>query len=62
MQKNDNYQGNQIFHLPVQEPVALDRFDYLPITDRPKIIWPGDARLALWVAPNVETLRIHALF
>ena len=54
MQKKDSDQGHQIYHLPVREPVALDRFDYLPITDRPKIIWPGGARLALWVAPNVE--------
>lgn len=31
-----------------------DRFDYSAIIDRPKITWPGGARLALWVAPNVE--------
>ena len=30
------------------------RFDYLPIIDRPAIRWPNDARVALWVAPNVE--------
>jgi peptidoglycan/xylan/chitin deacetylase (PgdA/CDA1 family) len=27
---------------------------YLPITDRPVIKWPKNARVAFWVAPNVE--------
>jgi len=31
-----------------------DRFDYCPIIDRPRIVWPNNARVALWVAPNVE--------
>ena len=31
-----------------------DRFDYCPIVDRPRIVWPNNARVALWVAPNVE--------
>ena len=31
-----------------------DRFDYSPIIDRPAIKWPNDARVALWVSPNVE--------
>jgi allantoinase len=31
-----------------------DRFDYSPIIDRPIIKWPNDARVALWVAPNME--------
>lgn len=30
------------------------RVDYLPIVDRPPIRWPNDARIALWVAPNIE--------
>ena len=30
------------------------RVDYLPIIDRPRIAWPDDARVAFWVAPNVE--------
>ena len=30
------------------------RVDYLPIIDRPPIRWPNGARVALWVAPNVE--------
>ncbi len=30
------------------------RFDYAPITERPIIRWPGTARVAFWVAPNME--------
>ncbi len=29
-------------------------YDYLPYANRPKIRWPGDARVAFWVAPNIE--------
>lgn len=29
-------------------------YDYLPSIDRPKIHWPGAARVAVWVAPNIE--------
>ena len=31
-----------------------DRIDYLPIVDRPVIKWPNDARVALWISPNIE--------
>ena len=31
-----------------------DRFDYSAIVDRPPVRWPRNARVALWVAPNVE--------
>jgi hypothetical protein len=27
---------------------------YVPITRRPKLTWPGNARVALWVNPNIE--------
>ena len=27
---------------------------YVPITRRPKLTWPGNARMALWVNPNIE--------
>lgn len=30
------------------------RIDYLPFNDRPRIRWPGGARVAFWVVPNVE--------
>ena len=38
----------------VGAPLQPDRFDYLPIIDRPVIKWPNNARVALWVAPNIE--------
>jgi allantoinase len=31
-----------------------DRFEYSPIIDRPVIKWPNGARVAFWVAPNME--------
>jgi len=42
--------------LPEESTLALapDRFDYSPITDRPKLTWPDKARVAFWVAPNIE--------
>src|ERR671935_2320073 len=30
------------------------RYEYAPIVRRKKIQWPNDARIALWVAPNIE--------
>ena len=30
------------------------RVDYSPIIDRPPLKWPGNARVAVWVAPNIE--------
>lgn len=29
-------------------------YDYLPWDSRPRITWPGNARVALWIAPNIE--------
>ncbi|MDP6872671.1 MAG: polysaccharide deacetylase family protein [Alphaproteobacteria bacterium] len=29
-------------------------YDYSPFDDRPKITWPDGARVAFWVAPNIE--------
>ena len=34
--------------------LAPGRFDYAPIIDRPVIRWPNNARVAFWVAPNME--------
>src|ERR1700747_2031764 len=34
--------------------LAPGRFDYAPINDRPIIRWPNNARVAFWVAPNME--------
>ena len=35
-------------------PLPPDRLAYSPIIDRPPLKWPNDARVAFWVAPNVE--------
>ena len=29
-------------------------YDYTPQNDRPIVRWPNDARVAFWVAPNLE--------
>ena len=39
---------------PLLGSLPPHRVRYLPITDRPRIRWPNDARVALWIAPNVE--------
>ncbi|MCW2667730.1 MAG: hypothetical protein JWN57_2692 [Frankiales bacterium] len=31
-----------------------DRIPYLPVVDRDPVTWPGGARVAVWVVPNVE--------
>lgn len=38
-------------------PTENDRYPYWPIPDRPAIRWPGDARVAFWVIPNIEHFR-----
>ena len=35
-------------------PQGEDRVPYSAIVDRPKWQWPGGARVALWVVPNIE--------
>ncbi len=35
-------------------PLPGDRVVYSPIIDRPPISWPDGARVALWIAPNIE--------
>jgi hypothetical protein len=34
-------------------------FSYLPIHKRPKIVWPNNARVALWVIPNIEVFALN---
>jgi allantoinase len=36
------------------KPSRYGPFKYLPIPKRPRLEWPGGARLALWINPNVE--------
>jgi peptidoglycan/xylan/chitin deacetylase (PgdA/CDA1 family) len=33
-------------------------YDFRPYRDRPKLAWPGDKRVAVWVAPNLEYYEI----
>jgi peptidoglycan/xylan/chitin deacetylase (PgdA/CDA1 family) len=35
-------------------PFGEDRLAYSPIVTRPPLAWPGGARVALWVVPNIE--------
>ena len=35
-------------------PRGEDRVPYSALVDRPRLSWPGDARVALWVVPNIE--------
>lgn len=34
-------------------------YDYSPLLDRPRITWPNGARVAFWVAPNIEFYELH---
>ena len=34
-------------------------YDYLPYDKRPKIPWPNGARVAFWVAPNIEFYELN---
>jgi peptidoglycan/xylan/chitin deacetylase (PgdA/CDA1 family) len=36
------------------DPIPYGPFRYAPLPKRPKISWPNGARLAFWVAPNIE--------
>ena len=33
-------------------------YPYLPYRNRPKLIWPGDKKIAVWIAPNLEVYEI----
>jgi allantoinase len=35
-----------------------DLYPYRPITERPPVKWPNGARVALWIAPNIEHFHI----
>ena len=40
------------------KPGIYGPFPYLPITRRKNFSWPGGARLALWVIPNIEFFHL----
>jgi allantoinase len=35
-------------------------YEYLPMIDRPTLTWPDGARIAIWIAPNVEFYELMA--
>lgn len=34
-------------------------YDYLPYENRPRLVWPGNARIAVWIAPNIEFYELE---
>ncbi|HLY66842.1 MAG TPA: polysaccharide deacetylase family protein, partial [Chloroflexota bacterium] len=34
-----------------------ERYPYSPLPERPVLRWPNDARIALWIIPNIEHFR-----
>lgn len=42
------------------KPRCYGPFPFLPINQRPKLTFPGDARVALWVIPNLEFYPLDA--
>jgi len=43
------------------EPQAYGPFPFRPISDAPKLTWPGGARVALVVVPNIEFFPLDVL-
>jgi peptidoglycan/xylan/chitin deacetylase (PgdA/CDA1 family) len=41
------------------KPRTYGPFPYSPIIRRPKLTWPNDARLALWIIPNIEFFSLE---
>ena len=41
------------------EPRRYGPFPYTPINRRPKLKWPNDARVAVWVCPNIEVFALN---
>ncbi len=41
------------------QPRRYGPFRYVPVIERPRITWPGNARLALWVSPNIEFFPLN---
>ena len=40
------------------QPSVYGPYPYLPITERKPFAWPGGAKLALWVIPNIEFFHL----
>src|SRR5690348_1633809 len=46
--------ADRVANAPRQWLSPHDRMPYSAIIDRPAIQWPNDAKVAFWVAPNIE--------
>ncbi len=51
--------GVQIKGDNAMKPKRYGPFTYTPINRRPKIKWPDDNHLALWIIPNIETFPFN---
>lgn len=40
------------------QPQRAGPFKYSPIWQRPRLVWPDNARVALWVIPNIEVFAL----
>ena len=40
------------------QPQRTGPFKYSPIWQRPRLVWPDNARVALWVIPNIEVFAL----
>ena len=49
----------QIKGVNAMKPQRYGPFTYTPINRRPKIKWPDDNHLALWIIPNIETFPFN---
>ena len=36
-----------------------ERFPYSPLPERPRLVWPDGARVAVWILPNIEHYEYH---
>jgi peptidoglycan/xylan/chitin deacetylase (PgdA/CDA1 family) len=43
--------------MPKTDPFSL--FPYQAIVDRPPVVWPNGARVAVWVIPNIEHFHLE---
>ncbi len=43
----------------MQDPGSFPFFPYQAIVDRPRVMWPNGAHVAVWVIPNVEHFHIE---
>ena len=41
------------------KPSPYGPFPYSPIVKRPPLQWPGDARIAFWIVPNIEFFSLE---